>query len=209
MPPNKPFLLLDAMGVLYQSGDDVGELLVPFVQQHNTRATTEEIEKHYHQASLGAISAAQFWAAVGLDPTREDDYLSQHQLTEGLLPFLQWAKSVQINIGCLSNDLSRWSVKLRERLGLTELITPWIISGDMGTRKPDPRIYLPVLAATKLKAEQIVFVDDRRKNIETAANLGMKTVLFDTSQGGRHAFEALKAYLSSLLNKNNDIKHNA
>ena len=27
-------LILDAMGVLYQAGDDVAELLVPFVRKH-------------------------------------------------------------------------------------------------------------------------------------------------------------------------------
>jgi hypothetical protein len=47
-------LVLDAMGILHQAGDDVGELLMPFVAKHgHAGLSAEAIDLAYTEASLG------------------------------------------------------------------------------------------------------------------------------------------------------------
>jgi len=53
-----------------------------------------------------------------------------------------------------------------------------VISGDVGTTKPDPRIYRELLARGRLDAEETVFIDDNAANIDAAVELGLIGVLY-------------------------------
>lgn len=173
-------LILDAMGVLYQSGDDVAELLVPFVGKHGRAGLpAEAIDFDYVEASLGRLDADAFWRRMGVDPTLEDTYLADHRLIDGTLEALPKLRQRFGKIACLSNDISRWSTKLRQRFGLEVWIDDWFISGDLGVRKPSAEIYR--LAAERLAVgpQDIVFVDDRPRNLDAAKMAGFRTVLLD------------------------------
>ena len=174
-------LVLDAMGVIYTAGDDVAELLCPFIHENGGISDDRRIEAIYHEASLGRISAIQFWEEVQLDPGLEDAYLLRHRLSPGLLQFLRNARPRLASIWCLSNDVSEWSRKLRDHFGLHRLIDGFVISGDVGARKPEAAIFKHLLAQTGVKAEGLVFVDDRPRNLDTAAALGFQTILFGSA----------------------------
>jgi putative hydrolase of the HAD superfamily len=177
-------LLLDAMGVLYQAGDDVAELLVPFVRRHGrTELPAEEIEREYISASLGRTDSAAFWQRVGVDPALEDDYLAGHRLIEGTSEVLPSLKDRFGRIACLSNDITDWSAKLRRRFGLEAWIDPWFISGDLGLRKPSAEIYEVAAERLAARPQDIIFVDDRLRNLDAAKALGLHTVLFDVRGG--------------------------
>ena len=102
-------LVLDAMGVIFVAGDDVVELLCPFVHEHGGIVDDGQIEALYNDASLGRLSARRFWEQVQVDPTLEDNYLRRHRLSIGLREFLRDAKARVDSIWCLSNDVSEWS----------------------------------------------------------------------------------------------------
>jgi len=68
-------LVLDAMGVIYSARDDVKDLLCPFIAEKDGSKDTSKIGRLYLSASLGNISAFEFWKAVGVDPELEDEYL--------------------------------------------------------------------------------------------------------------------------------------
>jgi FMN phosphatase YigB (HAD superfamily) len=168
-------LALDAMGVLYASGDDVAELLIPFVAQNGGTADAGQVEATYIEASLGNISAAQFWKDVGVDPGLEDRYLSMHELIPGADAVLGLGMFASFPICCISNDVREWSEKLRKRFALEGRIKDWFISGDIGSRKPDEHIYRFALNSLAVPAERVLFVDDRVRNLDAAARLGMNT----------------------------------
>lgn len=173
-------LILDAMGVLYQAGDDVAELLVPFVHRHGRPdLPAEEIEREYISASLGHTGSGAFWQRVGVDPALEDDYLAGHRLIEGTREVLPSLKERFERIACLSNDIAAWSAKLRRRFALEAWIDPWFISSDLGLRKPSAEIYQLVTKRLATRPQDIVFVDDRPRNLDAAAMLGYRTVLLD------------------------------
>ncbi len=182
-------ILLDAMGVIYVNGDDVGELLIPFLREKGVGAPDADIEDAYREASLGKFSSGRFWQRFGVDPSVEDEYLARHALSPGLRSFLRQVPG-QIRLACLSNDVSEWSWKLRERFALTDRIKHWTISGDVGVRKPDPRIY-ELAKAVCVESARTLFVDDRLANVEAARASGFLAVLF--GQGDR-SVEAARTF---------------
>lgn len=60
-----------------------------------------------------------------------------------------------------------------------------------GILKPDPRAYQLCLETLKLPADQCVFVDDQRRNIDGAEKVGMSTVHFDVRTPKKSYAEAL------------------
>jgi HAD superfamily hydrolase (TIGR01509 family) len=195
-------VVLDAMGVMYSVGDDVRDLLCPFIAEKGGLRDTDRIRDVYISASLGNISASRFWESVGVSSDLEDEYLRRHKLNNGLIEFLEAANSRGSKVWCLSNDVSAWSEKLRTRFGLEEYFRGFVISGDVGFRKPDPAIYRNLLEQIGGNVSSKLFVDDNPKNLDAAARLGFETILFDagvSSGGSAHerasSFGELQRYL--------------
>lgn len=198
-------LVLDAMGVIYEAADDVAELLMPFIAEKGGREDPDKIKSLYVRASLGEMETDEFWAALGLPPAVEDEYLARHRLRARLLGFLRHPPPCVDALWCLSNDISRWSQKLRARFALDRFFAGFVISGDVGSRKPDAGIFTIFLAMAGRPAPDCVFVDDRAANLETAARLGFRTVRFGEPKGGDggeisvvSSFARLEAYLARL-----------
>jgi len=171
-------IVLDAMGVIYSVGKDDRDLLSPFVEEKGGTNDVSKIEIHYNATSLGRMSSAEFWEAVGLDPGLEDEYLQRYGLTDGLITFLETVNSQGYEVWCLSNDVSEWSKKLRARFGLNKYVRGFVISGDVGARKPEQTIFDHLINQLTASPREAVFVDDQRKNLDVAAALGFSTILF-------------------------------
>jgi len=172
-------LVLDAMGVIYRAGNDVAELLIPFIREKGGTDDADRIDAAYREASLGRITAAAFWRQVGVPHEWEDEYLRRHVVTDGVAELLERAQTRFERVYCLSNDVSEWSRKLRRWFQLEPHFAGWYISGELGLRKPDARIYAHLLAKLAVDPKQVVFVDDRVKNLDPAAALGIHTVHYN------------------------------
>jgi putative hydrolase of the HAD superfamily len=61
--------------------------------------------------------------------------------------------------------------------GLDELFDAWVISSEVGLRKPDPAVYELAAERLGLAPDACVFVDDLPGNLKPARALGMATVL--------------------------------
>ena len=166
------------MGVIYSVGNDDRDLLCPFVEEKGGTKDVSKIETLYNSTSLGNMSSAEFWEAVGLDPGLEDEYLQRYKLTDGLTDFLEAVNPQGYEVWCLSNDISEWSKKLRARFGLDKYIRGFVISGDVGVRKPEVAIFNHLISQLSASPHDVVFMDDQRRNLDVAAALGFSTILF-------------------------------
>jgi len=185
-------LVLDAMGVIFKSADDVAELLIPFIAEKSGSFDEAVIQSAYLEASLGEISPDEFWNQVDVSAALEDEFLSRHRLNPGITELLSEAKSKDISVWCLSNDVGRWSDKIRNNLGIEEFLKGSVISGDVGIRKPDIGIYETLIQACGSRIEEILFVDDREKNVVAARELGIETIMFEPETG----FTGAKEWMS-------------
>ncbi|MCU7797284.1 MAG: HAD-IA family hydrolase [Candidatus Thiodiazotropha sp. (ex Myrtea spinifera)] len=183
---------MDAMGVIFRSGHVVTDLLIPFVTEQTGACDGEVIRSAYLEASLGNISPDEFWKRVGLASDLEDEYLSKQSLNPGVKALLSQAKEDGIPVWCLSNDLSRWSIKLRKTLGIEQYLGGSIISSDVGVRKPNKEIYKTLLDSSGIKIEDILFVDDQEKNVTASREVGIESILFKPEKG----FSDVKEWIS-------------
>lgn len=172
-------LALDAMGVVFSAADDVAELLVPYLREQGCTLDDAEIEEVYTACSLGLMTSAQLWERCGVDGS-DDDYCSRHELTPGTTELLADVAGSVDRILVLSNDVSEWSRLLRDRFGLTRWVPDWVVSGDLGVRKPDSRAYEALVNAAGVPAADIHFFDDRPRNVDAAREGGLQAHLFSS-----------------------------
>ncbi len=83
------------------------------------------------------------------------------------------ARTAGIATGLISNS---WGTTRYPRDLLAELFDGVVISGEVGMRKPAPRIYELGAEAIGRPAAECVFVDDLPFNLPPAQELGMATV---------------------------------
>ncbi|MCO5131975.1 MAG: HAD-IA family hydrolase [Xanthobacteraceae bacterium] len=93
---------------------------------------------------------------------------------------IETAAAAGKRLAILSNELDLFYGKgFTRRFPLLSTFEVVVDATYTGILKPDPRAYQLCLDALKLPADQCVFVDDQRRNIEGADKAGMATVHFD------------------------------
>ena len=179
--PEKDWIIFDAMGVIFEVGDDTNELLVPYIQRQNAAISTIAIQQEYLKASLGQISSATFWEHLGCIqnyPGIEKDYLDTCLHLDPDFAAIAEKLSMNYSLAMLSNDVKEWADYLRAKFDLNRHFNTVIISGDVGCRKPDSAIYHILLETIQTSAKSCVFIDDRGENLSQASELGFYTIRF-------------------------------
>ncbi len=196
------WIVFDAMGVIFKVGDDTGRLLIPMLRELVPALTKEQIYAAYIEASLGNLSAFDFWQRLGLGedyPQIQNAYLDQYLTLDELFKPVAKEMAESYRLAMLSNDLGEWSNHLRKRHGLDELFDEVIISADVGLRKPSEQIYKLLLQRTGALPGNCIFVDDSIENLKAAAKLGINTVLYNRDK--------ITDYDGHLINSFADLKH--
>ena len=74
------------------------------------------------------------------------------------------------------------------KLGLTHFFDAIVISGEVGIKKPDPRIFDTALKDTEMKPEEVVYVGDTEDDTEAARAAGIVPILIQRENEG-NAFD--------------------
>lgn len=167
---------------------------------HGTVERVVHSSEAWRLAQIGALSMQDYWLDVArqlhispdLLPTLEADYFSADELDLDLVAWIRAQRAEGRRVALLSNDSPTLRQKL-ERLGITDLFEPLVISGDIGVMKPDAAAYHIVLERLGLPASQTVFIDDMPANISGAQAVGMGALHYQDGMD-------LEAALSSFLN---------
>jgi putative hydrolase of the HAD superfamily len=96
------------------------------------------------------------------------------ELEEAMVSALEGARTAGLKTGLLSNS---WGTSLYPAELLNELFDAVVVSGEVGMRKPDPAIFTLITQRLGVAADRCVFVDDYPGHLESAATVGMTTVL--------------------------------
>lgn len=193
------WIVFDAMGVIFDEGDDILNRLVPFLRRRGLTMDGEVLHEVYRRASLGLVAPRDFWEAVGFGaeyPAIEREYLEAClQLDPQFVPAAE-SLAARYSLAILSNDIAEWSAYLRKRHGLDDLFRAAVISGEVGVRKPAPEIYRILLERLHARGGDCVFVDDRIANLAPAAELGIVPVL--RTKEGKPAAREIRYRIKSL-----------
>ena len=88
------------------------------------------------------------------------------------------------NLALISDGQTAYAVPELNAVGLFGYFDPIIVSGDLGYRKPDKRLFESALTAMKMEPSEVVLVgNDMYNDVHGAQKLGMKTVFFRSNQG--------------------------
>jgi len=78
---------------------------------------------------------------------------------------------------------------LNKKRGIYNAFKKVYASCEVGTEKPDKKMFLAVLKENSLIPEETLMVDDKEEHLEVAKNLGIKTILF---KNNKQLFKQLK-----------------
>lgn len=137
-----------------------------------------------HRLETGHLPVAEFERLLAAELTTTDGsailaegllgrVFAATELDEPMIGLVRELRGLGLSTVLLSNS---WGNRYPMAL-LDEIFDPVVISGDVGLRKPDPRIYRLALEPGGISPGQAVFIDDAEPNTEAAAALGMHTVL--------------------------------
>jgi len=131
--------------------------------------TLEKLNYHVSFESPIVTRAVEAFFEVFFEDIRMESYVSQ------LLSELK----KKYKLGLVSNFAYApgfW--KILERFSLTTIFDAVVVSGELGLRKPHPKIFEEALKTLDVKAEEAVFVGDSLKaDINGAKKIGLKTIL--------------------------------
>ncbi len=153
----------------------------------------------WREALIGGKTSSEYWMEIGprlgLDsPQRIESfrrrYYADERINRDVLDLIR-KLSGKYKLAVCSNSPP----------GLSEWLADWEIdhffeavfcSGDEGVAKPDSEAYRITLARLGVDPSEAVFVDDAPENVDAAANIGLKAILFTNGP-------ALETKLSELL----------
>lgn len=188
-------LLFDAGDILYHRPGR-GNYLHTFLKELGIDLEQNHLEEREiltQKAYRGEIDQDQYREAViqlyGIrEPERieegkqilkeEDDSV---EFFEGVGPTLIALKNSGFMLGIVTDTANSVHSKLSwfERGGFGHVWDSIISSKELGTRKPDPKIYHAALQQLGLTPYQAVFVGHKASELEGARAIGMKTIAFN------------------------------
>ncbi len=139
--------------------------------------------RHYPPAS-GALSGNErHKLALVLSELFRAATLLQLRLYPGVKEILS-ALQTKYRLAAVSDGQSCWARAEAAAAGLGEYFDPLIVSGDLGFRKPDRRMFEAALREMKLSAGEVLFIgNDMFRDVWGAKKLGIRTVFFRSNQG--------------------------
>ena len=147
----------------------------------------EKANLEKRKAVAAGKSDVEFWQVFAQQKgfTLPDNWAESYQSTikasvgadPEMFALIDELKAENIRVGLLSNIEKRY-IKLIRDFGFYDPFDPCLLSGEIGVEKPDAKAYESLLNATKLLASDIVFIDDKKENIDAAKKMGIDGIIF-------------------------------
>lgn len=96
----------------------------------------------------------------------------------GMLEIIQDLKQKGYGVFGLTNWPAATFAEARRRFLTLASIENYVVSSSVHLAKPEPAIYQLLLFKYNLKAEECVFIDDRKDNVNAAISLGMNGIVY-------------------------------
>lgn len=163
----------------------------------------EAVRWHYfalvHHLEVGEWTLGRFWnelrGRLGLAGVTyaafEALYLGSVRENAAMYDFLA-ELDPGYRVGLLSNNYPVVSDRLRADRRLARFHA-LVFSNEIGVKKPDPAAFQALSNALGVPPQDTVFVDDVQTNLDAAAALGFRTILYDDHASFLERFAAWEA----------------
>ena len=160
-----------------------------------TGLSTDALSEVYHRYRLdydcGSLNGREYWMRIlnrsSVCPTADligrliqEDCLSWADTDARILEWVGRLKEDGYRTGILSNlpkELAEYTRSHFDRLDDFEVA---FFSSEFKMVKPDREVYDYVIESLGVPAGEILFVDDRKENVDAARQLGIQSVLYES-----------------------------
>lgn len=150
----------------------------------------------------GLINGDEYWAdfarKAGTTLAESDlqhiqalDIAAWSQTNPRMIEWLQAVHNFGMPTALLSNMTHDMKPYMLANFAWLSAFDHLVFSCDLKQIKPHPPIYLHCLQKLRSSAEETLFIDDRRINIQGAREIGLQAVLFEGMDKLRHDLEAM------------------
>ena len=177
-------VLFDFGGVIAEEGFYNGLIGFAEKQALDARSMPEEGMKAVYDSGfvLGHGTAADFWALLrkrtgleGDDDALTDRIIDGFQIRPRMIELVKSLRSKAYVIGILS-DQTHWLNELDQYDHFFHEFDHIFNSYNLGKGKRDPSVFTDVVNDMNLQPAEVIFVDDSEKNVQTAKEMGLKTI---------------------------------
>src|SRR5205085_10840646 len=109
-------------------------------------------------------------------------YVHNLHANEPMIAYMRELRERGHRMAICTNNVREWEPLWRAKLPVDEIFDVVVDSGFVGSRKPEPRIYEITLERLGLPAPAALLIDDIEVNCTAAAELGMATVWFHSTE---------------------------
>jgi putative hydrolase of the HAD superfamily len=150
--------------------------------------STENLHEIWHSPwqllKKGKISESEFWKVFieksNSKITVEDlkrAVRNEMKPIQGIMNIINKLRK-NYKLVMLTNNSKEWVNYIIENFKIDQKFDVIINSADVNMAKPETSIYKFTLEKIKIPPQECIFIDDTEKNLITARELGMKTILF-------------------------------
>ena len=145
-------------------------------------------DRHLPKLDSGKIDESNFWYNIAIDTESDSLKNTKESLWEtyfrkNAIPNLDVRKfSVDLKnngftIGIISN-IEKVTHGVVDDWDMLSHFEHKFMSYQIGFSKPDPRIYEHVIEKLPFSADELLFIDDKPSNVESAKNCGIESIHF-------------------------------
>lgn len=192
---------------------DIGNVLAGFIWEeffHSFGYSEEVFERladatvrssFWNEMDRGKLSDDELLEGfVKNDPSIEKEIREIFQNVKGMIrrydyaiPWIRELKDQGYGVYVISNFAHKAHLDCIEALDFLNEVDGGILSYQVKLIKPAPEIYRLLCSKYNLKAEECVFIDDLKKNVEAAQKEGMQGIVFKTLEQAKRELEVVLA----------------
>jgi len=117
-------------------------------------------------------------------------YFAELHPNQELIEYMRQLRQRGYRMAICTNNVREWEPLWRAKLPVDEIFDVVVDSAFVGARKPEPRIYEITLERLGVSAEAALLIDDIEANCTGAAELGLHTVWFRSTEQAIQEIEA-------------------
>ena len=142
--------------------------------------------------------AEQGFTAAEIDALWEALYAS-FPLMADTRALMDELKAAGYRLFAITDNVHEIVAQLKRDYDFFDLFEVAAVSAELGSLKPDPRIYHWLLEAGGIEASESVFFDDVQRNVDGAKAVGMEAFVFTTAAKAREDLRGLGASLPEVV----------
>lgn len=160
-------------------------------------AAQTEVHRLFRERDLGRLDGDEYYDQVAKVSGVDAAVLKAKEhgvapLEPMLLSYIKNDLASRYELYVASNASASLLTELLHQDGFDGIFKHVFVSSQMGVIKPQPEFYTKLLSSVHVPASEILFVDDRKPNVDAAIAAGMQGYHYD------EGFAAFKGYLEGL-----------